>query len=760
MLTLTHIFVNWPLMRLVRTNMIGVFLVGMGVTAILVFNIYGSLDTVWAPPLSIIFSYLAIFKFDVEAISFSCIMGTDTRVGKYCIKLLAVPICFGMLMVSLGVLSIFPKLRPYLSVNRQSVVNSVGLLLSIFFIAVCNISLEGFTCSLNPNGKMTLTSDRSILCWEGGEHVAYAILSVLGILAYPINFLALTGLIVFNYDSWAIKRGMPFISAARFLVARMNPDMLVFGFWYNIRNFALALVPVVLSSNFCAQVLGLLVISVAWLLIQSRVRPWRFPILNDFDSMTSGANVILLACFAMLGGLNSNLSVEEVGWLIVITFFVLIVALVVTGLVKIVSRFVQEKEYGTFLCHSKSAAGLFARQMKQMLQMITARKVFLDVDELENLDNLNFTVRTNVENLIIMMTKETFHRFWCGVEITSAHCNHVPIIVMSLAKPDSPLTRDVLDSVADIWGPLELAELNKLGVSLVQVELAYRYTAALPIHQVPYSGTFQDQENAVKTLMASACKCTYRQKMFAAELGQSSYIVYETTSDVQTCVARVLSMMLKGARWSAFMCSADYDPKSGLIQEGTAAAIVLVSANLIKDPVSIGYTTLLCENQVPMITVISQEDFPVCDKAWITNLRKGTALSPEQRQVVERIAPDSQNFAIANGQELLFKILAWRFTPQESESVMSTEFNRIVDRMKVTMSRTASRSKQDEAGAADMFKSQMVDANSLKAAAAATTQEDIRQIASDDSKAPRASDDKIETKDTDFVEVFSREYSM
>ena len=125
---------------------------------------------------------------------------------------------------------------------------------------------------------MTLTSDRSILCWEEDEHTAYVVLSIFAILAYPTIFLAWTGSVVFKYDKWAIEGGRSFIMRSRFLVARMNPDTLVFAFWYNIRNFALALVPIILSVNYCIQVLGLLLISLGWLFAQMHFQPWRFQI--------------------------------------------------------------------------------------------------------------------------------------------------------------------------------------------------------------------------------------------------------------------------------------------------------------------------------------------------------------------------------------------------------------------------------------------------------------------------------------------------
>merc|ERR1719265_1648959 len=102
-----------------------------------------------------------------------------------------------------------------------------------------------------------------------------------------------------------------------------------------------------------------------------------------------------------------------------------------------------------------------------------------------------------------------------------------------------------------------------------------------------------------------------------------------------------------------------------------------------------GYVAWLYDRRIETITVISQEDFPSPDSVWLDNVANGSALQPEQLRTVKGIAgievPDP---VIADAQEMLFKILAWRFTPQESESVMSTEFGRILERMKITLMKT------------------------------------------------------------------------
>jgi hypothetical protein len=65
----------------------------------------------------------------------------------------------------------------------------VGPVLSRTYVL---LSLDGFQCAPNPNGKLTLNMDRSVICWADGEHAGIVIASVFALLVYPVSFLAAT----------------------------------------------------------------------------------------------------------------------------------------------------------------------------------------------------------------------------------------------------------------------------------------------------------------------------------------------------------------------------------------------------------------------------------------------------------------------------------------------------------------------------------------------------------------------------------------
>ena len=85
---------------------------------------------------------------------------------------------------------------------------------------------------------------------------------------------------------------------------------------------------------------------------------------------------------------------------------------------------------GAFLCHHKGGAAVLGRyfKIKILRQCSTGVAVFLDSDQLEELDLIFDAVRANTRNLLILATKETLYSMWCAGEIATAVKNRVSIV--------------------------------------------------------------------------------------------------------------------------------------------------------------------------------------------------------------------------------------------------------------------------------------------------------------------------------------------
>jgi len=309
-LTLGHVAVNWPTSLSSQWTMTSVFLAGMGVTTCLTFNIYADLDFEAIEPLIDLFQFVKIMAFDVEVLRAACLTGSDRQVVKYSTKLCVVPASFLALSLGALLLSAIPKCRTRAGCTCAALQNSMGMLFTIFFISVSLMSLEAFRCDSHPNGKTSLTSDLSVLCWESPDHGQLVLLSVLAILAYPLPFLTCTAVMTYNYSSWTRRFGSSFVLRSRFLFNRMGPENTAFAFWHNVRNFAMTLVPVVATNEYSLQVNLLMAIFLVWLLVQMHANPWRFVVLNRFDAFTSAIQILMLNNFATLS-FNDRGSVDK-----------------------------------------------------------------------------------------------------------------------------------------------------------------------------------------------------------------------------------------------------------------------------------------------------------------------------------------------------------------------------------------------------------------------------------------------------------------
>merc|ERR1711871_67168 len=76
----------------------------------------------------------------------------------------------------------------------------------------------------------------------------------------------------------------------------------------------------------------------------------------------------------------------------------------------------------------------------------TKRRIFLDSDELENIDLIFDIVRKDVRNLVPLQTKLLLSRLWCAGEITTAAANNVPMVPVCCNDFDAGLELLHIDS--------------------------------------------------------------------------------------------------------------------------------------------------------------------------------------------------------------------------------------------------------------------------------------------------------------------------
>jgi len=148
----------------------------------------------------------------------------------------------------------------------------------------------------------------------------------------------------------------------------------------------------------------------------------------------------------------------------------------------------KNKRYDGFICHHKQDAQAQSRFLKILLQE-KSWHVFIDSDDLKQLDLLLDIVRVKVKRLIVFLTKDTLRRPWCAGEITTAYnCKNVQILVVEAATyvAWTPEQLENIDRMIDTAG----CGMAQYGITLESIQAVY--TQVLDTKITPHMVLRQD----------------------------------------------------------------------------------------------------------------------------------------------------------------------------------------------------------------------------------------------------------------------------
>jgi hypothetical protein len=671
--------------------MTAIFLGGMVATTLMTFTVYAGMDNVWGPPLADFFAAMRVFAFDFRTMRFSCLVGSDKQFTQYLFKILAVPAGLAMIVVEALLFSFIPPMREAAHFTKHELFNSAGLIFSTLFIAVSVISLSGFMCASHPNGKSTLGVDYSIVCWETSEHSELVGLSVLAILMYPVAFLGVTGMCTIQYHCWTMRYGTKFLQATKFLTARMKPERYYMGFWFNVRNFAITLVPIIASNNYGLQVFLMVVVFLVWLIAAQTLVPWRFQLLDLFDVFTTVMHILMLVLFSLLFFTSvrakDSMTPSDIGWIIIVLFVGTILTLFAGAMYKFAEKCLFRKAYTFFLSHHKVAAGLHSRRIKMRLQHSAKGSVFLDVDDLMNLDNISFVVRSSTDNLLVLLTQEVLKRFWCAVEIAVANANNINIQLMHVT---GELKKDIAEDVKGMWSKDEFALFLEVGVRQEDIESAYVNLVKLHRFVIPLDASNDALQPVLEDIIGQAKGVEVRRTTWAANPENVTHLVYDTNSGIQSCAAWCFNEMFLRSGWTCKMLNA-----LGQEIDKKAVCLVLVSSKLVDNPLAVGYVCKLWKARIPTMTAISQEAFSQPADKKFAALAKGKLYSQSDEALLQSVSAGIRMAEAANAIYDVYKNLAWGVDPVGNHAVMWAQFARILEKVEAEFNRPRKAAEDD-----------------------------------------------------------------
>jgi len=394
-----------------------VLLMGVGVTTLQTLAIFSQLSFEWLEPIRSILRAVHVLSFNADTLKVACIMDVNV-VAQYASRQFTAP-------VSIPVVGTVLLLKRRFWDSEVQVVpqtvNAVGTVFNVFFISILMTCLCPFVCYRHPgNGGSSVVGQASILCWQEGEHSSMVAVGMVTFALVPLPFLVSAAYGIRKYPAKVKStHSKTFLLYCRFLFSRFNPETYYYSSVMLLRSFLITIVPVAFQ-DVGVQIIMLTATLLCFFALQTWLRPWRSRIANMLDTMSSVLVVLVLVSASLAG--DVEVAMSSLGTISNVIFDLLAFLTLASMIAIAVLMFPKRvPKYSHFICHHKAAASAQARLMKMTLnEESSAARVFIDSDDLKNLDELFNIVKTDVATLVVYLTRDTLRRSWCAGEVTTA----------------------------------------------------------------------------------------------------------------------------------------------------------------------------------------------------------------------------------------------------------------------------------------------------------------------------------------------------
>jgi len=393
-------------------------------------GVVGRMSVQWEEPLTSFFQLFNLLSFDIEVLRLNCVSSV-APVTQYLLKVAAILFCVP-LVTAVHCIYVACRHHGKFAARIPVLCGAIGTLFMVFYISVTSNVLEPLQCQGHPNGKWTVRGYQSILCWESREHTVMLILSCMAFLMVPVAFLAVAAKVVREHPRRMQHGDDKFLKTFAFFFFRFRAQRHQYVLVHLIRSFLLSMVLIIPDS--ILQIVCLAAILIAGCGATCYWLPWRVMSANAMDFLF-GAFTLLIV---LLGGLyvpDAEKNLHGVGVVAVVSFGLVLLLVPVAFIVGLWRKYMrQTKPFDFFLCHHKAVSGAWTRLLKVFLLESgkIRREVFVDSDNLDNLDFLFDYVGSDTRTFVIVGTQDIYTRSWCVGEICAAYLKLVPSVVVAL----------------------------------------------------------------------------------------------------------------------------------------------------------------------------------------------------------------------------------------------------------------------------------------------------------------------------------------
>jgi hypothetical protein len=458
-------------------------------------------------------------------------------------------------------------------------------------------------------------------------------------------------------------------------------------YWYCLatwcRNLIVALIPIL--PNVVAQICIFNMLLVSMFVLAASHFPWRARVANFLD-LALYAGIILVNTFAVA---FAEPDTELVALIAMVFIIVALVAILCAGLFAIFKLMMgARKQYEYFVSHHKAVAGAFARLLKEMiLEVKKDIVVFLDSDNLVNLDVLFDTVGNDVEHIVMVMNKEFLKRPWCMGELAVANIKKVkvwPLYLPDFTQPDEDF---IFNYPSHVPNMTTLAEQN---ITLDAIQAGMRWFNTLPHIDLPEKWDPIVLDKLLKNIFATnmqPLETTPGTKSQATRVDSKIMIAGDQTvfqaAMAQRVLVKFVSYLVKAEADSLnltkmlpeLLADTASDGKPPELNKSTTLLVVVLSNGCLNNPDVINILYQATQLKPVLMPVVADDGFRFPSPEFYEVLfRDVSGILDGQTQIAEMVI---------SGIFMMFKRIAPLFEPNASTLLLKAQSSEVYKKMKI-----------------------------------------------------------------------------
>jgi hypothetical protein len=502
-------------------------------------GVFAAISVEWDEPFSTVLGIAKILtSFNLDILRLSCIARL-TPSEQYLSRVFTVAIGVGCIITIFILHTIIFESAQFKRMLPKLVV-ALGALCMTLFISIVSTITAPLQCIKHPSGSWTVRTYPTILCGESSEFTQMLVVGCSATLV-PLCFITAVSYIVWVFPKKMQRIDTKFVNLFGFLFVcyRIETYWFCLVIWF--RNLTISLIPII--PNVIGQIIAFSIGILLMLIMVSRFVPWRAPLANFLD-ICIYASVLCINSLAAGFVTPDKKMMASICTAFIVFCFLLLIGAVGYGIYK---RFLRpSKTYKYFISHHKAAAGAFARLLKMALleKCSPSTQIFIDADNLTNLDLLFDTVASDVDTIVVIASAEFFKRPWCVGEITISHVHKVKTQAYyceEFKPPSDEFIDDFMEQVTDFRA------LSENNISLQSVQAALRWFRNLPHTDLPLMVTAGRLDRLVKNIVAGTADNLDKEASMNSALTRkdAEIMIAADEGDFEaTAIARILCKLL------------------------------------------------------------------------------------------------------------------------------------------------------------------------------------------------------------------------